>query len=81
MTQTEIIKRLQNIFDDIFLEPVTLSPDTSAGDVNEWDSLTHISLIVAVEKAFGIKFRVGEVEATDNIRDFANLICRRLSGL
>lgn len=80
MTQTEVISRLQAIFDDIFLEPVKLSPATSARDVDEWDSLTHISLIVAVEKDFGIKFRVGEVEATDNVGEFADLISRRLNG-
>jgi acyl carrier protein len=81
MTQAEVINRLQNIFDDIFLEPVKVSATTSARDVDEWDSLTHISLIVAVEKAFGIKFRVGEVEAADNVGQFADLICRRLNGL
>ena len=43
----------------------------------EWDSLTHISLMVAVEKAFGVRFRVGEVENTQNVGEFANLILKR----
>jgi acyl carrier protein len=79
MAQTEIIARLQTIFDGIFLEPVMLTPALSAADVDEWDSLVHISLVVAVESAFGVRFRVGEVEATKNIGEFADLIARRLA--
>ena len=70
--------KLQDIFDDVFLEPVTLSPNLSAKDVPEWDSLLHISLMVAVEKAFAIRFRVGEVEATHNVGEFADLILKRI---
>jgi acyl carrier protein len=76
--QSEIIAKLQLIFDDIFLEPVKLTADLSANDVPEWDSLTHISLLLAVEKAFGIRFRVGEVEGTRNVGEFADLILRRV---
>jgi acyl carrier protein len=77
MNQAEVIARLQTIFDTVFLEPVVLTPAISARDVPEWDSLTHISLMLAVEKAFSVRFRVGEVETTKNIGDFANLILKR----
>jgi acyl carrier protein len=50
----------------------------SASDVEEWDSLAHVSLILAIEHAFGIRFRVGEVEATRNLGDLAELIVKRL---
>jgi acyl carrier protein len=69
---------LQGIFDDVFLEPVTVTPGLTAGDVPEWTSLTHISLLISVEKAFGIRFRVGEVEKTRNVGEFADVILRRL---
>lgn len=78
--QTEVLARLQAIFDDIFLDEVVVTPELSAEDVEEWDSLTHISLVVAVEEAFGIKFRVGEVESTRNVGDFVSLIVRRLDS-
>lgn len=78
MDQAEIIEKLQSVFDGIFLEPVQLTPELSAADVDEWDSLLHISLMLAVEAAFGVRFRVGEVEATKNIAEFADLIGRRL---
>lgn len=77
MNQTEVIARLQTLFDDLFLEPVTVTPALSAKDVPEWDSLMHISLVVSVEKAFGVRFRVGEVEATKNVGEFADLIVKR----
>jgi acyl carrier protein len=77
MNQTEAIAKLQSIFDDVFLEPVILTPTLSAKDVPEWDSLTHISLLVAVEKGFGVRFRVGEVEQTKNVGEFADLIVKR----
>jgi acyl carrier protein len=80
MTQTEVISRLQPIFDDLFMEKVELTPQLSAADVEEWDSLIQINLSLAVEKAFNIRFRVGEVEATKNVGDFANLIARRVNG-
>ena len=77
MNQAEVIAKLQAIFVNIFLEPVVLTPAISAKDVPEWDSLTHISLMVAVEKAFGVRFRVGEVENTKNVGEFADLILKR----
>ena len=78
MNQAEIIAKLQVVFDNVFLEPVVLTSTTSAKDVPEWDSLTHISLMVAVEKEFAIRFRVGEVEQTQNVGEFADLIATRM---
>jgi acyl carrier protein len=78
MNQSEVIAKLQTIFDNVFLEPVVLTPVTSAKDVPEWDSLMHISLMVAVEKAFSVRFRVGEVEVTRNIGEFSDLILKRM---
>ncbi len=80
MTQTEVISRLQPMFDDLFMEKVVLTPDLSAADVEEWDSLIQINLSLAIEKAFNIRFRVGEVEATKNVGQFADLIARRVNG-
>ena len=79
MDQTEVLAKLQGIFDNIFLEPVALTRQLSAVDVPEWDSLLHISIIVAVESAFGVRFRVGEVEGTKNVGEFADLIVTRMA--
>ncbi|HTA42782.1 MAG TPA: acyl carrier protein [Bryobacteraceae bacterium] len=79
MNQADVIQRLQKIFDDIFLDAPTLTPELTAKDVPEWTSLIHISLLVAVEQEFQVRFRVGEVEATRNVGEFADLIARRAS--
>lgn len=79
-TKTEVLSRLQAIFDELFLEEVTVTPELSAHDVEEWDSLLHISLVVTIEEVFGIRFRVGEVEATKNVGEFADLILERVNA-
>jgi acyl carrier protein len=79
MTQTEILAKMQTVFDDVFLDDVKVAPELSANDVEEWDSLLQISLVLGVEKAFNVRFRVGEVEATKNLGEFADLIQRRMN--
>jgi len=78
MNQSDVIAKFQAICENIFIDPVTLTPEMSAKDVPEWDSLMHISLMVAVEKEFNVRFRVGEVENTRNIGEFADLILKRI---
>jgi acyl carrier protein len=78
MQQQEVIAKLQEVFDGVFLQKVVVTPELSARDVEEWDSLKHVSLILSVEQIFSIRFRVGEVEATRNISDLADLIVKRL---
>ena len=78
MNQRDVLAKLQAIFDNLFLEPVAVTAELCAKDVPEWDSLMHISLLVAVEKAFAVRFRVGEVEGTHNVGEFAELILKRM---
>ena len=77
MEPQEIYSRLQSLFDDLFMERVVVTPELSAKEVAEWDSLMQISLVVAVEKEFGVRFRTGEVEATKNLGEFVALIQKR----
>jgi acyl carrier protein len=78
VTQPEILSRLQEVFDGVFLEPVVVTPALTAKEVGEWDSLIHVSLVLAIESAFKVRFRVGEVEGTKNVGELAALIERRL---
>ncbi len=80
MQQTEVIARLQPIFDELFIQTVVLRPDLTAAEVEEWDSLLQISLLLAVERHFEIRFRVGEVESTRNVGEFADLIAKRMAS-
>jgi acyl carrier protein len=69
---------MQAIFDELFLDQVTLAPELTAKEVPEWDSLMQINILVAIEQHFKVRFRMGEVETTSNIGEFADLIARRL---
>ena len=77
MDRIKIYEKLQRAFDQIFLDDVIVTPELSAADVEEWDSLLHVSLVLAIEQKFGIRFRVGEVEATQNVGDLAELIAKK----
>lgn len=75
MTREEIFERLDQVFQDVFDDPeIHVSEYTTAADIEEWDSLEHINLIVAVENAFGIKFTMGEVTTMGNVGEMADLI-------
>jgi acyl carrier protein len=80
MNTEEVLAKLQWVFDQVLVERVVIRPELESKDVSEWDSLVHISLVHSIEQAFGIRFRVGEVESTENIGELAELIMKRLAG-
>jgi acyl carrier protein len=75
MEQGQIYSRLTKIFEDVFDEDsIVVTPELSAKDVDGWDSLTHIRLMLTVEKAFKIKFSTSEVGKLQNVSDLVRLI-------
>ena len=69
------------IFIDILdNEAIVLTDRTTAGDVAEWDSLTHIQLVVAIEKKFGIRFASGEIRRWKNVGELIDSIAQKSSG-
>lgn len=79
MERNEIFARLENIFrEELELDELTLNDETTADDVEEWDSLSHIQLVVAMEKAFGIKFSSREILSWDNVGDLVDCISKKL---
>jgi acyl carrier protein len=78
MTEQEIFRELTAVFRDVFDdETIVLRPETTADDIDGWDSQAHITLVVATEMRFGIKFRTAELEALHNVGDFVRLIQAR----
>jgi len=78
VTPAEVKPRLETVFRDIFEDPSLVIHDTTtADDIEAWDSLTHIDLIVEVERTFGIKLSTGEVRGLKNVGDFIALIARK----
>jgi acyl carrier protein len=79
MTHAEIHQQLTGVFRDIFDDPdLEISDATTANDVEDWDSITHISLISAVEKSFQVRFNTKDVKALQNVGDFIRLIATRV---
>ena len=80
MEKNDALLTVQEIFRNILdNEDIILSDDTTADDVEEWDSLTHIQLIVAVEKKFKIKFNSKEILSWKNVGEMLDAICTKLS--
>ena len=78
MTTQEIYERLTNIFKDVFDDDeIKLSPMTMSEDIDDWDSLSHIRLIISVEKEFGISFTSAEIVDIANVGEFTSLIQRK----
>ncbi|CEJ68295.1 acyl carrier protein [Chryseobacterium oranimense] len=79
MNKNEILSKLSEIFrEELDNEEITLTEETTANDVEEWDSLSHIQLIVAVEKAFGIRFTSSEIQSWNNIGEMVDSIASKL---
>jgi acyl carrier protein len=75
---TEIHQKLTAVFRDIFDNPtLEISEATTANDIPGWDSIMHVNLIVAVEKAFGISFSTRDVKSLANVGDLMGLIAKR----
>ena len=64
----------QNVFDD---EDITVTRETTADDIEDWDSLEHIRLIAAVEREFGVKFTMKEVSSMKNVGEMMDIIAER----
>jgi acyl carrier protein len=69
------LNRLNQVFQDVFDDDeLKVTPQTSAKDIEGWDSLMHVTLVVNVEKAFKVKFSSSEVASLQNVGDLLNLI-------
>jgi acyl carrier protein len=75
MDEPQIYQRLTGIFQDVFDEDsIEVTPKLSADDVDGWDSLTNVRLILTIEKAFKIKFSTSEIGKLENVGDLVALI-------
>ena len=79
MERNDILARVQEVFrDELEIDDLVLTDETTADDVEEWDSLSHVQLVVALEKAFNIKFTSREILSWDNVGDLVDCIGKKL---
>lgn len=75
MTDENIKVRVAEIFRDVFdRDDLVITNEMTAADVEEWDSLSHINLVLAIEKAFQITFTTREVAGLANVGDLIRLV-------
>ena len=75
MSREEIFQKVQEIFRDVFDdEELTISDLTNSDEIEDWDSLEHISLIVSMEKEFSMKFDIKEVNKLENVGQMVDMI-------
>ena len=81
MNSDAFSQKLQDIFHDVFDDDdIVLSNEMTANDVDDWDSLSHIRLIVAVEQEFDVSFTSSEISKLENVGQFAALIQQKLGA-
>ena len=78
MEKNQILEEVQEIFREVLdNEEIVLTNETTADDIEEWDSLTHIQLIVAIEKHFKIKFTSKEILSWQNVGEMIDCIASK----
>jgi Acyl carrier protein len=81
MEKATIWETCTRIFRDTFGDnQLSIGPETTANDIEAWDSLTHIQLLVTLEKAFGMRFNTGEMAGLASVGEMVELIAKRSSA-
>jgi acyl carrier protein len=78
-SRLEITSRLQDICQQIFGHDIVITEETSANNIESWDSMTHVVLIATIEKEFDITFDIMEIISIATIGDFIDLIDKKLN--
>lgn len=77
MTRDEILKKINEIFHDIFSDDsIVITESSNAADVEEWDSLNNIQIVIAVEKTFKVKFKSSDIRAWAKVGDMVDAISK-----
>ena len=75
----EIVTELNGIFRQVFDDDaIVITRETTSSDIDGWDSLSHMNLVIAVEMAFKVKFALGELQTLKNVGDMIDLIARKM---
>jgi acyl carrier protein len=76
-----LLAELQVIFRDIFDQPnLVITRESNASSVDDWDSLTHVNLITAIEKRYKIRFALGELQDLKNVGDMIEMMQEKLAA-
>ena len=80
MNHSEILQTVTTIIQEVLeLPDLNVTTETSAADVDEWDSMTHIQLIASIEAKYKVRFALGELQSLKNVGDMIALIQKKLN--
>ncbi len=74
MSSDAVWRSLGDVFEEVLGRRVELRPETTAGDVDGWDSVVHVMLVLASERKFGIRFESSEIANAGNVGEFVSLV-------
>jgi acyl carrier protein len=79
MSRLEVMAKLQTVFQDVFDDDdIVLTPETTSSDIPAWDSLNQIKIIIASERAFGIRLKPREINALENVDEMVDHLCKAI---
>ena len=79
MTREQVFTELQQIFQDVFVDDtIVLRPEMTANDIDKWDSMQQINIIMACEEAFKVRFKPREINALENVGEMVDHIMAAL---
>jgi acyl carrier protein len=80
MERVDILNKLNVIFVEVLdNDGIKLTPETTAADLDDWDSLNHLQLVVAIEKQFKLRFNSGEIQSWKNVGEMIDSIQKKIS--
>lgn len=80
MTHAEIMEKIQQIFRNVFDDDLlAVTDETTARDIEDWDSLTHLELIATAEETFQVHFSLGEINNFENVGAMCDCVLKHLS--
>ena len=79
MSNDTIWKSLGDVIEEVLGRRVELRPETTAADVEGWDSVVHIMLVLASERKFGVRFESSEIASAANVGEFVSLVESKLN--
>ena len=76
-----VIERLNRVFREVLEDDsIVLAPSTTAADIDGWDSLSHVQLVLAAEREFSVRLRASEIGGLENVGAFIELLERKIAA-
>ncbi len=81
MDRDAVLKTIGEVFEDVMdVDPDVVTEASTGDDIEDWDSLSHVRLMVAVERKFDIRFSNAEIEDMKSVRDLVDLVLAKTSA-